>query len=85
MDGSQVAKWQDLVSQVGPPGGAGEAEVRNKVFPLRTLGTIEPEGRESPNGRARLCASLDPLSRKGENRQTAIREEKRVGHREGRG
>ena len=81
MDDSQVAKWQDLVSRVGQPREVGGAEGGIKVSRLRPLGTIEPEGRESPNGRARVCASLDSLGWKAENRQTAIREAKRVGHR----
>ena len=72
MDGSQVAKWQDLVSPVGLVPEAGGAEVRKRVSTLRSLGTIEPECGESPNGRSRLCASLDPLSRKGEDRQKAV-------------
>ena len=72
MDRSQVAKWQDLVSPVGLPTEAGGAEARINVSTLRSLGTIEPEGRESPNGRARVCASLDSLSRKAEDGQKAI-------------
>jgi len=82
MDHPQVAKWQDLVSPGGLMPEAGGAEVRMKVSTLRPLGTIEPDGRESPNGRARVCASLDTLSRKGGDRQTAIRGAKRVGHRD---
>ena len=71
MDHPQVAKWQDLASQVGLPREAGGAEVRMKVSTLRPLGTIEPECGESPNGCARVCASLDSLSRMAENGQMA--------------
>ena len=72
MDGSQVAKWQDLVSPGGLPSEAGGAEARMQASTLRPLGTIEPEGRESPNGRARVCASLDSLSRMAEDRQKTV-------------
>ena len=50
MDDSQVGKWQALVSCGGLPGETGGAGVRNEVSTLRSLGPIEPDGRESPNG-----------------------------------
>ena len=72
MDDSQVGKWQALVSPVYLPPEAGVAEARIKVSTLRSLGSIEPDGRELPNGCAGLCASLDALSRKGEDGQMEV-------------
>jgi len=70
--GPQVGKWQGLVSPVCQPREAEGAEGEMKVSTLNSLGTIEPEGRGSPNGRARVCASLDSLSRMAEERQKAV-------------